>query len=224
MKKMTLNERLAQQEELKNKPIPRTDDNQRDKHSAAFRRHFRDYVEFTEVDEEGRSHIRRVYQGMWYIPSLSLKERRREQLWLVLLYLLGLGLFLAASLYTVPANRLWFLGVAQFFGIAAAAYTLTGLYNYLTAGEKLTETDHSSGPMRVRRGLVAMAAALLLCAALYVSCIFQYKPFTRPLLLCAGLSLLSALALFAANRLDSRIVYTRQRSTEEAPDDAQRIE
>ena len=224
MKKKSLNDRLAEQEQLKNKPIPRTDDSQRDRHSAAFRRHFRDYVEFTEVDEDGRSHVKRVYQGMWHIPSLPLPERRREQLWLALLFAVGMALFLTAALRAVPANRLWFLAVAQFLVIASAAYTLTGLYNYLTAGEKLTEADYNSGPIRVRTGSAATAGALLLCAALYISSVFSYRPFAAPQLFCAGLCLLSALALFALNRLDSRVAYTKQRSTEEAPDDAQRIE
>lgn len=224
MKKKSLNDRLAEREKPRNAPIPRDNDRELERHSAAFRRHFKDYVEFVELDEDGHTHLRRVYQGLWHIPALSRAERLREKLLLALLFAAGLVLFLFAALRTVPANRTWFLAVAHFAVLAAAAYTLTGLYNHLTAGEKLTTADFGSGPRRVRIGALGMAGLLSLCALLYLLCAFLYRPFVLPHLLCAALSLAAALALFAAWYLEGRVSYTTEQSTEPVPDDAIRIE
>jgi|GEM_PF-1619251 len=220
MKKRSLNDRLADKEKL-GVVRPKSND---DRHSAAFRRQFKDHAEFTELDENGRARIKRVYLGVWRVPSLPLRERRREQALLVLLYLAGLALFLLAATRPVPANGLWYLAAAQFVVIAAAAYTLTGLYNYLTAGEKLTEVDYNSGTLRVRYGFLAMAAAQLLCALLYLFFALRLRFALRAQLLCALFTFFGAAALFAANRLDARIEYHEEPNKEVVPDDAVRIE
>ena len=229
MKKKSLNERLEEQERARNRLPDRSALRGRrgrtgDEHSAAFRRHFKDYVEFADKDENGRRVIRRVYQGIWYIPEIDREKQKREQLLLVLLYLLGLALFLVAATRQVPANRLWYMGTAQFFTAATAIYTATGLFNYLTGGPRLTEHDHDSGPRRLRLASLVTAAILALSAVLYLVCAFTYRVFAARLILCAVLSLAAALAFFALNRVDSRIAYRKEQSTEPAPADAVPIE
>lgn len=218
MKKKTLNDRLAVREKIDIDKSARSD------YSASFRRQFKDYVEFSEYDERGRKHVRRVYQGVWHIPNLPAGRRKRERWLLALLFAGGLVLFLLAALRQIPANRTWLLAVAHVITVVLFLYTGSGLFNYLTGGAKLTTYDYETGPLRFRRGCLITAGALALCALLYLACVVIYRDGVILSLLAAGLSLAGAFSLYVARMLDGSVPFIEERSREKAPDDAVRIE
>ncbi len=213
----SLTAKLAEREKRKNEAPGRG------WHSAAYHRHFEDWAEFERTDEKGRTRIERVYQGTWYVQSLSRSERVRERLALVLLWAIGLALFAFAALREVRANSTWFLAAAQFVMLGASFWTLTGLFNYLTSGGRMTVGEYKSGTLRFRRGCVAMIGALILCTLLYLLCALLYEGVLQHLL-CAALSLAAALPLLLAQRIDANVPYANEESKKTAPEDAALID
>lgn len=218
MKKKSLTAAMAEREKQKNEAPGHG------WHSAAYHRHFEGWAEIERRDEQGRVRIERVYRGTWYIQSLSRAQRLRERASLVVLVLAALALFVYAALRPVAGNAQWFLALGQFAVIAAALYTLTGLFNYLTCSGKMTVGEYKGGPVRFRRGGVVMIAALLLCVLLYVLCAFLYEAGIGTHLLCAALCLSAALLLALAHRLDANVPYDNEESEESADPDAVEIE
>ncbi len=192
-------------------------------HSAAYHRYFEDYAEFERVDEKGRKRIERVYQGTWYVQTLSRGARLRERLALVGLFLLSVVLFGFAALRPIEGNGKWFLTLAQFASLGLLLWTLTGLFNYLICREKMTVGEYKTGPLRFQHGCVAAVAALILCTLLYLLGALLYEEVWQHLL-CALMCLAAALPLLLANRLDANVPYANEQSEKAAPEDAARID
>lgn len=218
MGKKSLTARLAEREKQKNEAPGHG------WHSAAYHRHFEDYAEIERTDEKGRTRIERVYQGLWYVQVLTREQKLRERLALALLYFAALALFVMAALRPVAGNGTWFLALAQFAVLAAALYTLTGLFNYLTGSGRMTVGEYKGGPVRFRRGCVAMIVTLLVCVLLYLLCAFLYEKGIGAHFLCAGLCLAAALLILLAQRLDANIPYANEQSEKTAPEDATLID
>lgn len=218
MKKKSLTAAMAEREKKKNEAPGRG------WHSAAYHRHFEGWAEIERRDEKGRVRIERVYRGTWYIQSLSRAQRLRERASLTALFAAALALFVYAALRPAEGNTKWFLALAQFAVIAAALFTLTGLVNYLTCRERMTVGEYKGGPVRFRRGCVAMIAALLLCVLLYLLCAFLYEALIGTHLLCALLCLAAALLLALAQRLDANVPYANEESNKADDPDAVEIE
>ena len=175
----------------------------RDLHSRNYRRYFAQHEELGRLDEKGRTHIERIYRGDWTVQRLSEKELRRERALLALLYALAAAAFLFAALRELPGNRAWYLSAAHVISFAFLAWTLTGLFNYCGDGARLTVGELRCGAERFRLGSLLSAAALGLCALLY--------------LLCAALCLLGALLLLLARRIDLRVPCETVENTQAAP-------
>lgn len=218
MKKKSLTAAMAEREKQKNEAPGHG------WHSAAYHRHFEGWAEIERRDEQGHVRIERVYRGTWYIQSLSRAQRIAERAALAVLLAASLALFAIAALRPAVGNTKWFLALGQFAVIAAALYTLTGLFNYLTCSGKMTVGEYKGGPVRFRRGGVVMIAALLLCVLLYVLCAFLYEAGIGTHLLCAALCLSAALLLALAHRLDANVPYDNEESEESADPDAVEIE
>lgn len=218
MKKKSLTAAMAEREKQKNEAPGHG------WHSAAYHRHFEGWAEIERRDDKGRVRIERVYRGTWYVQSLSRAQRLAERAALAGLFTAALALFAAAALRPAAGNAAWFLALGQFAVIAAALFTLTGLFNYLICGERMTVGEYKSGTLRFRRGCVVMIAALLLCLLLYVLCAFLYEAGIGTHLLCAALCLGAALLLVLAHRLDANVPYANEESENAADPDAVEIE
>ncbi len=176
----------------------------RDLHSRAYRRYFRNHEEIGHLDEKGRLSIERVYHGSWIVQTLPREARIREKIALALLYVLAVAAFVFTALRGVPGNRAWFVSAAHVAAFALLLWTLSGLFNYLNDGEKLTEGEFRCGADRFRKGCMLSGAALGLCALLYLLCAALYGAAPGHLL-CAAACVGGALALLLARRIDEKV-------------------
>ena len=175
----------------------------RDLHSRAYRRYFRDHEELGHLDEKGRLSIERIYHGSWIVQKLPRAARIREKALLALLYVLAAAAFVFAALRDAPGNRAWYLSAAHLIAFAFLAWTLSGLFNYLNDGERMTAGEFRCGEWRFQKGCLFSGAALGLCALLYLLCAALLGGGGH--LLCAALCLGGALALLHARVVDLRV-------------------
>ena len=189
----------------------------RDLHSRHYRRYFAQHEELGRLDEKGRTHIERIYRGDWTVQRLSDKELRTERALLALLYALAAAAFFFAALRELPGNRAWYLSAAHVISFAFLAWTLTGLFNYCGDGARLTVGELRCGAERFRLGSLLSAAALGLCALLYLLCAALFDTGRGGHLLCAALCLLGALALLLARQIDLRVPCETVENTQAAP-------
>ena len=164
----------------------------RDLHSRAYRRYFRNHEELGHLDEKVRVSIERIYHGSWTLQKLSRAARICERALLALLYFLSAAAFVFSALRDVPGNRAWYLSAAHVAAFALLLWTLSGLFNYLNDGEKMTEGEYRCGALRFRKGCLFSGAALGLCALLYLLCAALFGGGGH--LLCAAVCLGGALA------------------------------
>ena len=189
----------------------------RDLHSRSYRRYFRGHEEFGHLDEKGRVHIERVYHGKWIVQTRPRGARIRERITIALLYALAAAAFVAAALRGAPGNRTWYVSAAHVLSFAFLAWTLSGLFNYCGDGARMTVGEYASGAERFRLGSLLSAAALGLCALLYLLCAALFDTGRGGHLLCAALCLLGALALLLARRIDLRVPCETVENTQAAP-------
>ena len=185
----------------------------RDLHSRAYRRYFTGHEEIGHLDEKGRVNIERIYHGSWIVQMLPRAARIRERAVLALLYALAAAAFLFAALRGAPGNRVWYVSAAHVIAFAFLAWTLSGLFNYCSDGERMTEGEFRCGEGRFRLGCLLGAAALGLCALLYLLCAVLLGE-AGAHLICAAGCLGGALALFGARAIDLRVPCRRLENAE----------
>lgn len=73
-------------------------------HSRAYHRDFDGWVEVPELDERGRTRIRRIYTGAYYKAALTDKAWRLRRVWYILLILASAALFGLAAVRGAAGN------------------------------------------------------------------------------------------------------------------------
>ena len=176
----------------------------RDLHSRAYRRYFQNHEELGHLDEKGRVSIERIYHGSWTVQKLPRAARIREKIFLALLYVAAAAAFIFSALREAPGNRAWFVSAAHVAVFALLLWTLSGLFNYLSDSERMTEGEYRCGALRFRKGCLFSGAALGLCALLYLLCAALYGEAPGHLL-CAAACVGGALVLLLARRIDEKV-------------------
>ena len=189
-------------------------------HSAAYHRYFEGYTEYTTVNSRGRTVIKRVYEGDWYIPDLDKRQKKLQRLSLAGITLLTAVMFAVFSTRNVPGNKFWLSAIVQLTALAVIIWFCTGFLNILMAKEKLTVGEYNTGSRRMIRASYVACGAFFMMAAAYLVFAFIMPGYIGAHLLCTLLSALCGLGMFVANRLETNVPYKTEKSADKAPDDA----
>lgn len=195
----------------------------RDFHRVSYHRHFEGYSEYEVVDEKGHVHIRRVYTGMYYAHPFEKKQRILLKAMLVVIWLAAVALFTLGAMQPGAGNNKWYVSVWQVGDVIGLAWTLFGLFNYLTVPPKMTIGDWRSSSQKLRCGSIFAAVFLLVTALMILFDLALTASNVGMYLLCALCFLISGVCMIAEWWIEGKVVYKKTASEETAPDYAARI-
>ena len=185
-------------------------------HSGAYHRSFEGYTEYKETDEKGKSRVKRVYTGTWYIQALPESRRRTVRCVYVFLFLLLVGAMVLAAWAQGGAGRAFYAVIPEIVTLCLLARLFYVLFVcYLFAPRKMTVGDYrSSSPALRNTGLyLAIAFAADALAALIDRLVsggvaFRSFPLTvLAFLLGASISLL-------LSKMESNLPYETEESAD----------
>jgi len=187
---------------------------------SAFHRNFRGYYEYTEVDGNGKKHIRRIYPGIYYSPDLNARQVAMYKIMYWLLFLLSGALYLYAATRMTIGNTSWVVSIPQLGQGLGYIWAGISLVNYVFAPLKRTKHEHFTTHNYILMASIGtMGFGLLSAAALAGYCQFV-SGFTA----LDGWSLagyvLSAGVMLWLNRMEHNVTFTETQSKEKIPDDA----
>lgn len=187
---------------------------------SAFHRNFRGYFEYTEVDEKGKKHIRRIYPGIYYSPDLNARQRAMYKIMYWLLFLLSAALYLYAATRMTPGNTSWLVSIPQLGQGLGHVWAGISLVNYVFAPINRTKHEHFTTHNYILMSSIGTMAFGLLSAALLTGyCICNGSFDALNSLSLAGY-VLSAAVMFWLNRMEHNVTFTETQSKEKIPDDA----
>lgn len=93
-------------------------------HSRAYHRDFDGWVEVPELDERGRTRIRRIYTGAYYKAALTDKSWRLRRVWYILLILASTVLFGLAAVSSAAGNTVRWAVLPQVISVFCYIFLL----------------------------------------------------------------------------------------------------
>lgn len=194
-------------------------------HRRAYHRNFEGYTEVRELNQYGRTVIRRVYTGKYYEPELEPFRRLTLRMFYLLFFAGGTALFLYGATRHLLCNRTLYVNLFQAVEIPMLLWCIYVLAFYIPSMGKLTageyDTQHGSLMRATRMAAVCMwltAAAAVVCTLLHLD--------TEVLanLLCAAGFAASGALVFLIYLFESNLNYTVTNSTNSAPEEGVEID
>ena len=119
------------------------------RHTSSYDKFFEDYIEYTETDETGRLHVKRVYEGDYYEAQMSPVRRTIVKILLGMLWIAAAVVFVTAGVRYAPLQSSNYIIVGQLGIIIGLGWMLLGLYNYYTSPARHTVGDHKASSDRI---------------------------------------------------------------------------
>lgn len=177
--------------------------------NKAFQQHFKDFTPVRTVNENGKVRIKHIYTGEYYCQNLNGKQRILLRIVMSVSWLFAVVIFLVCASVNLEINRKWYVVLGQAGALTSLGWCAYRLFLYLTAPAKMTVGDWHSGPRGVKRSSLCCAGFLLLTAVLTViSTISSSSNWGNGLLCSLGYIICSGI-MFLANRLETKVCYTK---------------
>lgn len=134
-------------------------------HSRAYHDYFEGYVEREVTDARGKTRIRRVYAGTWYVQDLPRGRYVLLRILYVLLFAGMAGALVLAGLLQGGAGTAFYVVLPEIVTVCLLARLFYALFVcYLFAPKRMTIHDYRSSSGALNRTCVALTAAFLVCA------------------------------------------------------------
>ena len=183
-----------------------------------MRRQYEGYTMREVLGENGRTVMRSVYTGIWYIQELEPRERRLRRIGFTLLVLLSGALLVFASTRDIIANHRALCAFPEFVCIFGLVWTLYGIFNDCITPPKRTVGDHRSSSLTILRGsLMSAIAGGAACLATLVYTILEGGD-TGLNLLAAAAHLASGALAFLVWRWEKNVKYSQEQAN---PDESE---
>ncbi len=186
-------------------------------HSTHYHRYFEDFMEIQKTDEKGKQHIERVYVGQYYSHEDQKKWKLLKCAYAVL-YLIALASFFwANSLYIMSANYK-LIELPVFIGTVMLLFYGCVLISFISRGKEMTIWEYKSGPRRVvsiSKWCVIVLLVKILASLIFMVIVRGWE-LKGELMNIAGV-LVSALAIGAINRIESKQHYNARTSEAAMP-------
>ncbi len=180
---------------------------------AFYRRYYEDYLEYNEIEPDGRTVIRRVYQGTWYTADLDRRGRILYKTaitaaWVISVILFGILIYRGTSL-----DARWYMGTAHILAALGILWNNIAVVSCLLAPVKMTHYEYKTSVRDYRYSSMLMAAGFLASGLIaLISMLAGNRSDAGTLLVLAGGYLAAAGVSFCANRYSCRITYTKEGS------------
>lgn len=134
-------------------------------HSSAYHRDFDGYVEVPELNEKGRTRIRRVYTGAYYKAALTDKAWKLRRVWYILLILASAALFGLSAVSVTAANTVRWAVLPQVIAVFCYIFLIWFWVLRLFVPRIMTKGQRRECARNLRLAALIESIALTLCAA-----------------------------------------------------------
>jgi hypothetical protein len=194
-------------------------------HRPAYHRNFQGYTEVTRLDEKGKTVIRRIYTGKYYVPALSRQNQLRLRFVYAVLFLGGGALYFFCAMQSALCNAFFPVNLLQGLSLPLLLWCLYLLAFYLPSTGKLTLGDYET----LHRPLIRASLLTALCmwataVAGVVACFVYADLFYLSDLPCVGGFALSGGLMFLIYFLEHRLEYLVEENDTEMPADGVELE
>ena len=175
-------------------------------HSRAYHRDFDGWVEVPELDERGRTRIRRIYTGAYYRAALTDKAWRLRRVWYILLILASAALFGLAAVSSAVGNTVRWAVLPQVVSVFCFIFLIWFWVLRLFVPRVMTKGQRRECARNLRLAALIGTIALALSAVCeLIAAIMNGGGVSE--LLPAGGFLLAAGCVFAIFRMEDRTDY-----------------
>ncbi len=183
------------------------DPKKRNFHSRFYHRYFEDYIEYETISSSGKSVIVRKYKGSWYIEEGDRSRRIKRRLVSAALGLLTIGFFAGAACMPVTANRLIYGAIGQVILFALLVLKAFAFNTYRSLEERITIGDYRRGFERYHLCSKLIPLAFILCAFLFLLCMFIKKEEAGPVILAVAFCLAGAVTAYRQYKMLEDVSY-----------------
>lgn len=128
-------------------------------HSSAYHRYFEGFAERKCYDENGNTHIERVYVGNYYRRKTSDRHLKALKARYVVLYLLSMAAFLFAGTRDTQLNVVVYVYIPVVLALAAMLYLIFPLFYNLTVPREMMIRSYRDSSEKLIR--ISICAAVL---------------------------------------------------------------
>lgn len=188
-------------------------------YNRAYHNYFDGYVEKTILDPQtGRTHIQRIYAGVYYRHRLTDRQWKGLKICYCLLYL-GCLVCLAVQGLVSPGGNVWYIAVPAVLSVLANLWLGFFVGNYLFSTRELTVGQYkdlvnlksSAGASVI--SFVLMAAGQLVWLVLHWVSVFRC-------VCCLAADAAAVAALLWILRTETDMVFDKRANMTQIPDDA----
>lgn len=133
-------------------------------HSRAYHRDFDGWVEVPELDERGRTRIRRVYTGAYYRAALTDKAWKLRRVWYILLILASAALFGLSAISGAAGNSVRWAVLPQVVAVFCYIFLIWFWILRLFVPRIMTKGQRRECARNLRLAALIGTIALGLCA------------------------------------------------------------
>lgn len=177
-------------------------------HSRFYHDQYEGYSERYVLQKNGKKKIERIYTGSYYQPEQTDKQVRASNLLRVVLFVVGVTLFLVGASRTAACNFTVYVTALQAVSVVFLFWLLMGLLSRLTVSGPLKQPDYKHAVVRTARASLLSCIGLFAAAAAALAAAFLAgEGFDRPSVLCAVLFLAAGAVFLGWNRFEAAIKY-----------------
>lgn len=140
-------------------------------HSRAYHRDFDGWVEVPELDDKGRTRIRRIYTGAYYKAALTDKAWKLRRVWYILLILASAALFGLSAMRGTAANTVRWAVLPQVVSVFCYIFLLWFWVLRLFVPRIMTKGQRRECARNLRLAALIGSIALSLSALCAVICV-----------------------------------------------------
>lgn len=175
-------------------------------HSRAYHRDFDGWVEVPELDERGRTRIRRIYTGAYYKAALTDRAWKLRRVWYILLILASAVLFGRAAVSGAAGNTVRWAVLPQVVSVFCYIFLIWFWVLRLFVPRVMTKGQRRECARNLRlAALIGTIALALSAVCALVAAILTHGGVSE--LLPAGGFLLAAGCVFAVFWMEDRTDY-----------------
>ena len=177
---------------------------------AFYRRYYEDFLEYNEIDADGKIVIRRVYQGTWYTADLDRRGRIRYKTAIAAAWILSVSLFGVMIYYGTSLDAKWYMAAAHLLATLGILWNFAAVVSCLLAPVKMTSYEYKTSVRDYRISSMMMAVGFAVSAAIALASALAGKSGSGRLLLFLTLGYLAAAGMMLfGDRYSSDVTYTR---------------